>query len=119
MKTIRVATLLIVLLAAPSVSHSADRSSPKISADDAWRLASTYMLFHISGCGGMGAPVARGDYWDVPVRFGITGDPRGAVRVHMRTGTASYRWRGQSYPTRSPAQLAEEERRFISRGRKA
>jgi len=84
-----------------------------ISAREARRLASTYMLCYITGCGGVTEPVARGNVWEVPLRFGVAGTPRGAIHVDRATSIISYGYAGQHYPTVSPKQLAQKEYELV------
>ena len=86
-----------------------------ISAREAWRLASTYMLCYVTGCGGVTQPILRGNTWEAPVRFGYAGTPRGAIHVDRATGVVSYPYAGQHYPTVSPKQLAERKYELIHR----
>ena len=109
MRTAKVASF-ILLLAVSLVSAGLERPSRSITAEEASRLAVTYTVVHVTGCGGTEAPISRGDYWEVPLRAGAVGAREGALRVDRRTGTVSYRWRGKAYPIRSPKQLADEER---------
>ena len=77
----------------------------EISQNRAHHLAAGYFARYVSGCGGVEAPVLRGEYWDAPVRFGVAGTLRGSIRVERRSGTVSYRWAFQSYPTVSAESL--------------
>jgi hypothetical protein len=86
-----------------------------ISAREAWRLASTYMLCHVSGCGGTKEPVARGTFWEVPVLFGYAGSPHGSIHIDRATGLITYSYAGHRYPTVSPKQLAQEEYDLVHR----
>ena len=86
-----------------------------IPAREARRLASTYMVCYITGCGGVTDPVAHGNVWEVPLRFGVAGTPRGAIHVDRATGTVSYSYAGQHYPTVSPKQLAQKEYELVHR----
>jgi hypothetical protein len=117
MHTARVASFILLLAVLP-VSAGLERASRSITAAEASRLAVTYTVVHVTGCGGIEAPISRGDHWEVPLRAGVVGAREGALRIDMRTGSVSYRWRGKAYPTRSPKQLAEEERRLTSRSPK-
>jgi hypothetical protein len=107
------ARVLLVLVAALFVSACASREGAcaphNFSAAEAARLAGTYMLFHISGCGWTGPPVARSDHWEVPVFVGIAGKPSGAIHVDRHAGTLSYTWHGKSGPTLTPKQLWNEK----------
>ena len=100
-------TAFLVGLACGSVVISAQAAD--ISAREARRLASTYMVRYITGCGGVTEPIAHGNVWEVPLRFGVAGTPRGAIRVDRATGVVSYRFADQHYPTVSPKQLAQKE----------
>ena len=75
--------------------------STAITADRAWHLAARYYSRHVSGCGGVGPVVLRGDYWDALVHFGYAGTLRGSIRVDRRTGSVSY----GGYPTVSAQSL--------------
>ena len=86
-----------------------------MSADRAWRLASTYMMLHISGCGGIKQPIAHRAYWELPVAYGRAGTPRGEVRVDRATEVVSYSFMGQHYPTLTPKQVADEEYAYTHR----
>src|SRR5689334_7742056 len=110
-------TLLIAaFIIAAEVVLAADTGG--ISAARARRLASDYMTCYINGCGGVEEPIARADYWEVPVRSGIIGAREGAIHVDRRTGVVSYRWRGTSHPTLSPKELDQVIKRiFYSRKR--
>jgi hypothetical protein len=103
------------LVAVSPASAGLQRSSRTITAEEASRLAVAYTFVHVTGCGGTKVPISRGDHWEVPLRVGVAGAHEGALRIDMRTGTVSYRWRGKSYPTRALKQLAEEERRLMLR----
>jgi hypothetical protein len=105
----------ILLLAVSRVSAGLARPSRGITAEKASRLATIYTFIHVTGCGSVEAPIARGAHWEVPLRAGVVGARAASLRVDTRTGRVSYRWLGKSYPTRSPKQLAEEERRLTSR----
>ena len=72
-----------------------------ISADRAWRLGQTYYMRYLSGCGGVGTVVQRGEYWLAPVHVGYAGTFHGYIRVDRRTGIASYGW----HPTVSAQSL--------------
>ena len=85
--------------------QSAFAASGEISRDRAHHLAAAYFAHYVSGCGGVEAPVLRGEYWDAPVRFGVAGTLRGSIHVDRRTGTVLYRWGFQSYPTVSAGSL--------------
>jgi len=88
------AAVAVVIASSLSLSRADD-----ISADQARRLASTYMMLHISGCGGIKQPIAHRAYWELPVAYGRAGTPRGAVRVDRATGIVSYSFMGQRYTT--------------------
>jgi hypothetical protein len=111
MKRSLIATVVAVAFAS-SVSLS---QADDISGERAWRLASTYMMLHISGCGGIKQPIAHRAYWELPVAYGRAGTQRGAVRVDRATGTVSYSFMGQHYPTLTPKQLADEEYAYTHR----
>jgi hypothetical protein len=98
---------VILWLAVPLSAHC------DISAFEAQKLATTYMICHVTGCGGITEPVALGAYWNVPLRFGVAGTPRGAIRVDRTTGVVSYNYAGKHYPNRTPKQLHEEEYRLV------
>jgi len=92
-----VSTVAIVHFLLPVVTAA----SSEISAERAWHLAATYYHRYVSGCGGVGEVVARGNYWDAPVHFGYAGTFRGYIRVDRRTGTVSY----SGHPTVSAQSL--------------
>jgi hypothetical protein len=99
-------TKIIVIAACSIASARIATSTPttrstEISADRAWHLAARYYRRHVSGCGGVGQVTLRGDYWDAPVHFGVTGQLRGSIHVDRRTGTVSY----GGYPTVSAQSL--------------
>jgi hypothetical protein len=81
----------------------------EISRAHAHHLAAAYFARYVSGCGGVEAPVPRGDYWEAPVRFGYAGTPSGAIRIHRHAGVVSYSWRfswhSESWPTVAAADL--------------
>jgi hypothetical protein len=101
----------VVLASSISLSRA-----DEISASRAQRLASTYMMLHISGCGGTKQAIAHRTFWEFPVAYGRAGTPRGAIRVGRSTGTVSYGYMGQRYPTLTPKQLADEEYAYTHRG---
>jgi len=112
-RPMRAARLLPPVFIAFSLSGCATREDARaphdFSAEEAYRLANTYRILHITGCGGTKLPVARQSYWELPLLFGIAAAPRGSIHVDRRTGTVSYSWRGERYPTLSPKQLWDEE----------
>ncbi len=73
----------------------------EITADRAWHLAARYYHHYVSGCGGVGQVILRGDYWDAPVHFGYAGTLRGSIRIDRHTGNVSY----GGYPTVSAQNL--------------
>ncbi len=100
----------IVGLTCATSTHAGD-----ISARAARHLASAYMLRYVSGCGGVEESIPRGSMWEVPVRFGFAGTPRGAIHVDRATGLLSYSYGSQRYPTVTPKQLADEIYRLTHR----
>jgi hypothetical protein len=86
-----------------------------ISAREARRLASTYMLCHVSGCGGTKEPIARSSFWEVPVLFGYAGSPHGSIHVDRAIGLITYSYAGHRYPTVSTKQLTQEEYDLVHR----
>ena len=81
----------VVFLAAIQISTSAAAATASdVTADRAWHLAAMYYSHYVSGCGGVGDIVARGDYWEAPVYFGYAGTRQGSIRVHRHSGTVSY-----------------------------
>jgi hypothetical protein len=81
----------------------ADQST-EISADRAWHLASGYYHRHVNGCGGVGPVILRGDSWEAPVHFGVTGQLRGSIHVDRHTGNVS----DDGYPSISARSLDRE-----------
>ncbi|PYJ64251.1 MAG: hypothetical protein DMF42_04180 [Verrucomicrobia bacterium] len=69
-----IAPVAVVFVSSLSLSRADD-----ISAVRAWRLASSYMMLHISGCGGIKQPIAHRTFWECPVAYGRAGTPRFAV----------------------------------------
>jgi len=79
------------IIAIARIATSAPSSpSTGITAERAWHLAAMYYDRYVSGCGGVGSVVLRGDYWAAPVHFGYAGTPRGSIHVDRRTGSTSY-----------------------------
>jgi hypothetical protein len=105
----------VFLTALTSFGLALSAQADDISAREARRLASTYMLSYITGCGGVTEPVSHDNVWEVPLRFGVAGTPRGAIHVDRATGTVSYSYAGQHYPTVSPKQLAQKEYELVHR----
>ena len=106
----RILTFVPVLAACGGSVQAGD-----ISAREARRLASTYMLCYITGCGGTKEPLARGNVWEIPLLFGFAGTPHGVIRVDKATGIVSYSYAGQHYPTVSPKQLADRADELVPR----
>jgi len=84
-----------------------------VNAREAGRLASIYSfsVLHI-GCGGVGAPVVRGDHWEVPVLAGIAVNPQhpqGWIHVEKSNGVISYTYEGKEYPTLTPGELRRRQ----------
>jgi hypothetical protein len=73
------------------------------------------MVCYITGCGGVTEPIARHNIWEVPLRFGFAGTPRGAIHVDRSTGIISYIYGGQHYPTVTPKELAQKEYELVHR----
>jgi hypothetical protein len=87
-------TLSQLVIAAP-------KAEGDINADRAWHLAQRYYMRYFGGCGGVGAVVPRGDFWEAPVHFGYAGTFEGYIRVHRHTGAVSH----PRYPTLSAASV--------------
>jgi hypothetical protein len=79
MHTARIVASFILLLAVSRVSAGLERSSRGITAEKASRLAT--MFIHVTGCGSVEAPIARGAHWEVPLRAGVVGARAGSLRV--------------------------------------
>ena len=69
--------VFVILGLAGGASREGAWAPHDFSADEAYRLANTYRILHITGCGGTKAPVARGSYWEFPLLFGIAAAQRG------------------------------------------
>ena len=65
----------LFLVAIVGLTCAASTHAGDISAREARRLASTYMLRYVSGCGGVEESIPRGSMWEVPVRFGFAEFP--------------------------------------------
>lgn len=102
MRELVIAAMCAALSACASYPHGVD-------ARDAGRLASGYMFAVLNiGCGGVGAPVLRGDHWEVPLYAGLAGNPQhpnGWIHVDRSSGVVSYSYEGRVYPTLTPKEL--------------
>src|SRR4029077_6940488 len=99
-------TMIMASLACAACATRDDAWVPhEFTAPEAFRLASTYRLMYIGGCGWSDPPIAHAGYWEVPVYVGIASHPEGSVRVDKHTGTVSYRWQDKAGPTMTPKQL--------------
>jgi len=88
-------------------------ASAGIDSREAGRLANSYSfcVLHI-GCGGVGAPVLRGEHWEVPVFEGIAVNPRvhyPCIHIDRSSGVISYSNHGIVYPTLTRKQLAQRQ----------
>ena len=99
-----------------TVSLSLSVRAGTISPREAERLAGSYSVFVIGlSCGSVGTPVLHGDSWKVPLLSGLDARREGTIRVDRATGLISYRYRGETYPTLSPKQLAALQRKLQHR----
>ncbi|MFH1371995.1 MAG: hypothetical protein ABII09_12020 [Planctomycetota bacterium] len=65
--------------------------SDGVNENEAETLADVYFCrFTPSSCGGIGRPVDKQDYWDVPVAIGYAAQPWGVIVVDKQTAKMSW-----------------------------